>query len=299
MPGFTKLFQSILASTIWRSSDTTRLVWITLLAMADRNGVVEGSVPGLADFARVSLPDCVMSLKELQAPDEWSRSKVDQGRRIREIDGGWFLINYGEYRKKLSQDERREYLKLKQREYRQRNRKQVLTHVNNVSDKQTMLTQAEAEAEADKKEQALSNQPAQKTKQALRKLSSANADFEAFRQAYPVSRRTGGKDAKNAWKQAIKGRNGNHLSVMLTALEQHKRSEQWQIPKLIPLMTTWLNQERWTQVLPEGRISGRQFDRQTPFQKAKQTSHSSWLCSGCLHENPLNLKRCECGQTRP
>lgn len=38
---------------------------------------------------------------------------------------------------------------------------------------------------------------------------------------------------------------------MLTALEQHKRSEQWQTPKLIPLMTTWLNQERWNQVLPE------------------------------------------------
>jgi len=81
-------------------------------------------------------------------------------------------------------------------------------------------------------------------------LLSADADFEAFRQAYPVSRRVGGKQALKAWKSATKGRNGAHLETMLGALEQHKRSEQWQTAKLIPLMTTWLNQERWTQVLP-------------------------------------------------
>ncbi len=44
---------------------------------------------------------------------------------------------------------------------------------------------------------------------------------------------------------------GSHFTAMIDALAQHKRSEQWQSPKLIPLMTTWLNQERWTQVLPE------------------------------------------------
>lgn len=85
---------------------------------------------------------------------------------------------------------------------------------------------------------------------------SADADFERFRQAYPVSRRVGGKTAKSAWKAATIGRNGTHLAAMLAALEQHKRSEQWQTPKLIPLMTTWLNQERWNQTLPESiRVS--------------------------------------------
>lgn len=82
-------------------------------------------------------------------------------------------------------------------------------------------------------------------------LSSADADFERFRTAYPASRRVGGKTGKNAFKTAVTGRNGTHFESMLTALEQHKRSEQWQTPKLIPLMTTWLNQERWNQVLPE------------------------------------------------
>jgi hypothetical protein len=79
---------------------------------------------------------------------------------------------------------------------------------------------------------------------------SADADFDAFRQAYPVSRRVGGEKAKSAFRRAFKA-SGENLTWMLAALEQHKASEQWQTPKLIPLMTTWLNGERWIQVLPE------------------------------------------------
>lgn len=148
MSGYTKLFSSILASTIWRSDDKTRIVWITLLAMADRRGIADGSVPGLADFARVTVPDCEHALAVLSSPDKHSRSKVAEGRRIEAVQGGWRLINYGYYREKLNEDERREYLKVKQREYRSRHRKvstrrkQTSTNVNNVSDASTPLTQA-------------------------------------------------------------------------------------------------------------------------------------------------------------
>ena len=148
MSGYTKLFNSILASTIWRADDKTRIVWITLLAMADRHGIAEGSVPGLADFARVSVQDARMALATLSAPDEDSRSQEHDGRRIEAVDGGWRLLNHTKYRAKLGQDERREYLKLKQREYR---RQRASTNVNNVSDKLTVLTQAEAEADTEAK----------------------------------------------------------------------------------------------------------------------------------------------------
>ena len=134
MAGYTKLFNSILASTIWREDDKTRIVWITLLAMADRYGIAEGSVPGLADFARVSVEDCRAALVKLAAPDEDSRSQEFEGRRIEAVEGGWRLLNHEKYRQKLSADERREYLKLKQREYRHRD-KQASTTVNNVSDR--------------------------------------------------------------------------------------------------------------------------------------------------------------------
>ncbi len=99
---------------------------------------------------------------------------------------------------------------------------------------------------------------------------SADADFETFRQAYPVSRRVGGKPGRNAFQRAS-GR--QTLSSMLTALEQHKRSEQWQDPKLIPGMCVWLNQERWTQVLPEP-VTAEAYDWTCPHTPACNARHA-------------------------
>ena len=148
MPGYTKLFQSILASTIWSADDKTRLVWITLMAMADQNGVAEGSIPGLATFARVSLEDCERALRELEAPDPYSRTKEFEGRRIETVEGGWKLVNHRKYREKMNADDRREYLRRKQAERRSK-RKSVNKSVNSRQQMSTLSTHAEAEAEAE------------------------------------------------------------------------------------------------------------------------------------------------------
>src|SRR5574341_691312 len=95
---FTKLFSSITESTIWSEPDHTRLVWITMLAMADKAGRVWGSVPGLANRARVSIDKCEVALECLMGPDRYSRTKDHDGRRIEEIDGGWKLLNHAKYR---------------------------------------------------------------------------------------------------------------------------------------------------------------------------------------------------------
>ena len=158
MAGYTKLFNSILASTIWRASDKTRIVWITMLAMADKDGVVEGSIPGLSDFARVSLDDCEAALKELSEPDKYSRSEEFDGRRIEEIPGtGWQLLNHGKYRAKMSDDERREYNRLKQAEWRERQK--VSKNVNYCQSQSAMSAHTEAEAEADTNKTSMSGKP--------------------------------------------------------------------------------------------------------------------------------------------
>ncbi len=229
----------------------TRIVWITLLAMSDRRGIVEGSVPGLAVFARLPLEATRMALERLSGPDEDSRSKEQEGRRIEPVDGGWRLINHAKYRDKMGKDERREYLKLKQREYRQKRQRQHA--VDTQGDKSTMLTHTAPAPDTTKRDPGSSLQQATSQVPEISDLSSAHADFETFRTAYPVSRRVGGKIAQNAYKSAAKK---TTLAEMMTALAQHLRSEQWQTPKLIPLMTTWLNQERWNQTLPEVRPYG-------------------------------------------
>ena len=150
MSGYTKLFNSILASTVWREPMETRIVWITLLAMADKDGIAEASVPGLADFARIPVNATREALKRLMAPDPDSRSKECDGRRIEEVDGGWRLINHSKYRAKMGLDERREYNRLKQAQYRER-KKMSITVNHNVPNVDN--TEAKAEAYTKAKDQ--------------------------------------------------------------------------------------------------------------------------------------------------
>jgi hypothetical protein len=130
MQGYTKLFGSILASTIWREPDTTRLVWITMLALSDKHGVVEASVPGLAALSRVSEPAARMALATLSTPDPDSRSQLEDGRRIVAVDGGWLLVTHAKYRAKMNRDLRRNYLAVKQRECRARRKVRETVNMN-------------------------------------------------------------------------------------------------------------------------------------------------------------------------
>lgn len=127
--GYTKLFSEILDSTVWREPHPTRLMWITMLAMADKNGEIMASVPGLADRARVSMEDCQTALACFLAPDAWSRSKDYDGRRIEEIDGGWRLVNFEKFRFKMGKEERRERVAERVRRHREKIALQSVTDV--------------------------------------------------------------------------------------------------------------------------------------------------------------------------
>jgi len=155
---YTKLFPSLLTSTVWLESAETRLVWITMLALADRDGLVEASVPGLAKLAGVSREACDEALRVFSSPDPDSRSKREEGRRIVAVDGGWLLVNHLDYRQKASAVERREKATLRQRRLRERNasvrnrnaQSRSVTPHTQCDD--TAEAEAEAEAEADKRE---------------------------------------------------------------------------------------------------------------------------------------------------
>lgn len=115
---FTKLFSSIIYSSVWQEPDGTRLVWITLLALSDRKGFVYGSVPGLASAARVDVKECREALERFCAPDPESSNPDNEGRRIEAVPGGWHLLNYERYRGLRDEESRREYKSAWQRERR-------------------------------------------------------------------------------------------------------------------------------------------------------------------------------------
>lgn len=121
-PAFTKLQRSIVTSSIWLQDAETRLVWITLLALCDRDGIVRASPLGLAHQARVSPEGCHNALELLQSPDGDSRSKEYDGRRIERVDGGFLVLNYTRILGEGAREERRDYNRGKQAEGRARRR---------------------------------------------------------------------------------------------------------------------------------------------------------------------------------
>ena len=119
---YVKLFESILDSSLWGESPATTKVWITMLAMSDRDGMVSASVSGLTHRARVSREECEAALAIFVAPDPDSRSSVNEGRRATKVEGGWLLTNYEAYRDKESPEEIREKDRLRQRRKYERDR---------------------------------------------------------------------------------------------------------------------------------------------------------------------------------
>lgn len=117
---YTKLFSSVLLSSVWAEDNATRLVWITLLASKDRDGIVEGSVPGLAHVARVSVDECRRALEILSSPDPESRTKTKEGRRIEKVPLGWYVINHDLYQGLQSAEDMREKARLRVERHRER-----------------------------------------------------------------------------------------------------------------------------------------------------------------------------------
>lgn len=152
MTGYTKLFGSLIHSTVWQKEPHVKLVWITMLALVDKDGIVEASVPGLAKASGVTIEQTEDALSSFLSPDPYSRTKEAEGRRIETIDGGWHLINHRKYREMMASDERRERNAERMRTVRTvRARAQACEKVQEVSH-----TEAEAapDPEADTKPEA-------------------------------------------------------------------------------------------------------------------------------------------------
>ena len=108
--GFTKLFSSIIQSSIWSEDDKTRIMWVTILALCDAAGMVQGSIPGLAAAARMTNGDAQKAVERLEAPDPYSSTPDNEGRRIEKCDGGWIVLNFRKYRDRDRAEKRREYM---------------------------------------------------------------------------------------------------------------------------------------------------------------------------------------------
>lgn len=120
--GWTKLFASIVTSSVWMEDDKVVRVWVAMMALCDIEGVVEGSVPGFANLARVTVSEMEHAVEVLSTPDRHSRTPDNEGRRIEIIPGGWRVLNYPIYRDR-GQDKEGSFAPY-QRSYRQKRKEE-------------------------------------------------------------------------------------------------------------------------------------------------------------------------------
>jgi len=120
MSGYTKLFSDIVDSSIWDQPSDVCKVWVTLLALANADGLVRGSVGWLAGKAKVDVHVCDNALHYFADPDPRSRTPEHEGRRIEVMEDGWLILNYLAFRDRLSNDPQAVRTRERVRKHRER-----------------------------------------------------------------------------------------------------------------------------------------------------------------------------------
>lgn len=111
---YNKLFGYILDSSIWLEPDSTRIVWITLIAAMDEDGFAHFSaIENLASRARVTLKEAEKAIHCLEGPDPNSSNPANEGRRIERVPGGWQILNAAEHRNRFTREIKREQTRVR------------------------------------------------------------------------------------------------------------------------------------------------------------------------------------------
>lgn len=114
---YTILKSSIIFSSIWNEDAETCKVWITMLAMRNKDGEIFGSLGGVAHAARISPDVTAKAIKKFLSPEVDSSSR-DDGRRLEVIPGGWRLLNHEKVKAEAAAANKANYMATYMREKR-------------------------------------------------------------------------------------------------------------------------------------------------------------------------------------
>ena len=145
---FAKIFAQIFDSSI-SADHMVRHVFMDLLVLADRDGVVDMTIDAISRRTNVPEEAVTRAIEELTKPDRKSRSHAADGRRLMLIDShrdwGWQIINYEHYRNIKDEEARRTYFRDKQREHRAKTTPHLSSPVKDNTTLSKEITQGEGE----------------------------------------------------------------------------------------------------------------------------------------------------------
>lgn len=120
---YAKVFAQIYDSSIVENAEL-RFTFMDMLVLSDCNGVVDMTHEAIA--RRTNRPVAIIrkTIAELEQPDHKSRTPTCNGARIKRLDEhrewGWLIINYDQFRKIASEEQRREKTLARVRKYREK-----------------------------------------------------------------------------------------------------------------------------------------------------------------------------------
>lgn len=250
-----KVFSSIYDGSLYGNWQAI-VTFQQMIVLCGPDGVVDMTPQALA--ARTSIPLEVIQagIAVLEAPDQYSRTPDQGGRRIERLDAhrpwGWQIVNYLKYRRLVCAAEKREADRRRVAERRHEERSRAAPQEAIGCDEmrqdatpsdmsRTVAEVAQAEAEVEEENP-------------LRKRPDWENAFARFWSEYP--RKT---DRAKAFRAFQKLRPDEELLArMLEAIAGAKESDQWRREggRFIPHATTWLRNERWNDVESEGLETG-------------------------------------------
>lgn len=103
MSGYAPVFGSVFTGTLHGRWPDTGL-WLCLIAMADKNGVLDVTPQYIASTTGLPMQDVVDCMGRFCEPDPYSRTPDCEGRRLVLLEPprlwGWRIVNHAKYREK-------------------------------------------------------------------------------------------------------------------------------------------------------------------------------------------------------
>jgi len=144
-----KFFKSAFSGSLMASGPEVFAVWAYVIAHTVESRVELN--PRLLAAVIGSTPDRMeKAIEVLCSPDPCSRSQENEGRRmVKEGAYQYFVVNHAKYKQIRSEEDRREYNKIKKREERQRKSATVKHDVIDSQRQSSLSANKEADTEAD------------------------------------------------------------------------------------------------------------------------------------------------------
>lgn len=142
---WTPLFSDMLGSSLWRLGrpglpeaerkvgKDAKLLFLTMIQLADQEGFLRYSEGALADEARLTDDETRAALKVLESEDKDSRTPDYKGRRVERKDGGWIILNYKLNWERMQVEKRKALMRMSQAKLRMK-KKSIIPEPDNNQD---------------------------------------------------------------------------------------------------------------------------------------------------------------------